>query len=265
MSKLGPLVSLLAPESAPAPESPPLVPDGLAVASNELCRRFGRIEAIKDVSLTVPFGITFGLLGPNGSGKTTLLRLLAGVLEPTSGDIRILGGRPQGDLLNEVGYMPQGLGLYDGETVWENIRCFAGVQGVRSKAQMEEALDLVQIRDRMHSVVRDLSTGMARRVSLACALAHRPRLLLLDEPTVGVDPYLRRQFWGYFHRLNAEGVTILLTTHALDEAERCHRVGILRSGRLVAQGTPRDVSTTLGASTLEGVFLKLAEESLGIA
>jgi ABC-2 type transport system ATP-binding protein len=238
----------------------PLTLDGAAAATDALCKRFGRIDALADVSLTVPCGITFGLLGPNGSGKTTLLRLLAGVLEPTSGDVRILGGRPEGDLLKEVGYMPQGLGLYDGETVWENIRCFAGVQGVRSKAQMEEALDLVQMRDRMHSLVRDLSTGMARRVSLACALAHRPGLLLLDEPTVGVDPYLRGQFWQHFHRLNAEGVTIVLTTHALDEAERCHSVGILRSGRLLAQGSPQNVLITLGASTLEGAFLKLAEE-----
>jgi ABC-2 type transport system ATP-binding protein len=246
--------------SAPTP-----MLDGAAAATNALCKRFGRIDALADVCLTVPCGITFGLLGPNGSGKTTLLRLLAGVLEPTSGEVRILGGRPHGDLLNEVGYMPQGLGLDDMLTVWENMRWFAGVQGVRSKAQMEEALDLVQMRDRMHSLVRDLSTGMARRVSLACALVHRPRLLLLDEPTVGVDPYLRRQFWERFHHLNAAGVTIVLTTHALDEAERCHRVGILRSGRLLAQGTPRDVLMALGASTLEGIFLKLAEESLGVA
>lgn len=243
----------------------PLTLDGVAAATSALCKRFGRIDALVDVCLTVPCGITFGLLGPNGSGKTTLLRLLAGVLEPTSGEVRILGGRPQGDLLNEVGYMPQGLGLDDLLTVWENMRWFAGVQGVRSKTQMEEALDLVQIRDRMHGLVRDLSTGMARRVSLACALVHGPRLLLLDEPTVGVDPYLRRQFWEHFHRLNAAGVTIVLTTHALDEAERCHRVGVLHSGRLVAQGTPRDVLMTLGASTLEGVFLKLAEESVGTA
>jgi ABC-2 type transport system ATP-binding protein len=244
---------------------PPPTLDGTAAATNALCKRFGRIDALAAVSLAVPCGITFGLLGPNGSGKTTLLRLLAGVLKPTSGEVRILGGRPRGDLLNEVGYMPQGLGLDGMLTVWENLRWFAGVQGVRSKAQMEEALDLVQIRDRMHSRVCDLSAGLARRVSLACALAHRPRLVLLDEPTVGVDPYLRRQFWDHFHRLNAEGVTIVLTTHALDEAERCHRVGILRSGRLVAQGSPREVHTALGASTLEAVFVKLAEESLGVA
>ncbi len=251
-------------KNALVPRLPPTL-DGAAAATDALCKRFGRIDALTDVCLAAPCGITFGLLGPNGSGKTTLLRLLAGVLKPTSGEVRILGGRPQGDLLNEVGYMPQGLGLDDRLTVWENMRWFAGVQGVRSKVQMEEALDLVHIRDRMHSRVRDLSTGTARRVSLACALAHRPRLLLLDEPTVGVDPYLRRQFWEYFHRLNTEGVTIMLTTHILDEAERCHRVGILRSGRLLAQGSPREASTALGASTLEGAFLKLAEESVGTA
>ena len=232
--------------------------DGPAVATIGLCKRFGSVEAIRDVSLAVPRGITLGLLGPNASGKTTLIRLLAGLLRPSSGEVRVLGQAPGPEVQEKVGYMAQTTALYDFLTVWENMRCFAGLQGVSSKAQMEETLELVGLADHMHRLVRHISIGMARRASLACALAHRPELLLLDEPTVGVDPELRLQFWEHFHRLNAEGVTIVLSTHAMDEAERCHRLGFLREGRLLAEGSPDELREASGASTLEGAFLRMA-------
>ena len=241
---------------------PPPTLDGTAAATNALCKRFGRIDALAAVSLAVPCGITFGLLGPNGSGKTTLLRLLAGVLKPTSGEVRILGGRPRGDLLNQVGYMPQTLALDPRLTVWENLRFFAGIQGVTSRGEIEEALELVQLTGEMHRRVGGLSLGMGRRASLACALVHKPLLLLLDEPTVGVDPQVRVYFWEHFRRLNAQGVTIVLSTHAMDEAERCHRLGILREGRLLAEGTPDELRKASGAPTLEGAFLRLAEDKV---
>ena len=246
-------------ELAPAPASLPMSLDGVAVATVGLCKRFGRIEAINDVSLAVPHGTTFGLLGPNASGKTTLLRLLAGLLKPTSGGARVLGQAPGPEVQEKVGYMPQTTALYDLLTIWENMRSFAGIQGVASKGQMEEALELVGLADQMHRRLGDLSIGVQRRASLACTLVHRPRLLLLDEPTVGVDPELRLHFWQHFRRLNAEGVTIILSTHAMDEAGRCHRLGILREGRLLAEGSPHELREASGASTLEDAFLRLAE------
>jgi ABC-2 type transport system ATP-binding protein len=236
--------------------------DGLAVATVGLCRRFGRVEALKDVSLAIPVGTTYGLLGPNASGKTTLIRLLAGLLAPSSGKVQVLGQAPGPAAAEKMGYMPQTMALYEESTVWENLRCFAGLQGVASKAQMEETLDLVGLKDQMHRRIRDLSIGMARRACLACALAHRPMLLLLDEPTVGVDPELRLHFWRHFRRLNAEGVTIVLSTHAMDEAERCHRLAILRDGGLLAEGSPADLRRASGTSTLEDAFLRLAEGEL---
>jgi ABC-2 type transport system ATP-binding protein len=229
------------------------------VATAALCKSFGRVDAIRDVSLAIPYDLTFGLLGPNASGKTTLIRLLAGLLKPSSGDVRVLGQVPGPAVLEKVGYMPQLPALYERLTVWENLRCFAGIQGVCSKAQMEGALQLAGLADHMHRRICDLSVGMARRASLACALVHKPQLLLLDEPTVGVDPELRLQFWQHFRRLNAEGVTIVLSTHTMDEAERCHQLGILREGRLLAEGSPDELREASGASTLEEAFLRLAE------
>jgi ABC-2 type transport system ATP-binding protein len=246
-------------ETALAPGSPPMTLDGVAVATVALCRRFGNIDAVKDVSLTIPYGVTFGLLGPNASGKTTLIRLLAGLLKPSSGSVRVLGQPPGPEALGMIGYMAQTTALYEVLSVWENIRCFAGIQGVASKGQMVQALELVGLADDRHRVVQQLSAGMTRRASLACALVHRPQLLLLDEPTVGVDPELRLQFWDHFRRLNAEGVTIVLSTHAMDEAERCHRLGILREGRLLAEGTPSQLREACSALTLEEAFLRLAE------
>ncbi len=233
--------------------------DGVAVATVGLSKRFAKVNALRDVSLSIPCGITFGLLGPNASGKTTLIRLLAGLLKPSAGEVRVLGQAPGPNVLDKIGYMAQTTALADVLTVWENLRCFAGIQGVTSKAQMVEALELVGLAKDLHRRVQQLSTGMTRRASLACALAHKPQLLLLDEPTVGVDPELRLQFWSHFRRLNEEGVTILLSTHAMDEAERCHRLGILRDGRLLAEGSPEELRKGLGASTLEHAFLRLAE------
>lgn len=252
-------VSATSVDLAPAPDSPPASLDGLALATVGLCKRFGRIEAINDVSLAVTRGTTFGLLGPNASGKTTLLRLLVSLLKPSAGEIRILGQNPHSEMQGMIGYMPQTTALYDILTVWENMRCFAGIQGVASKAQMEEALELVGLTEQKHRPVRELSIGMQRRASLACALVHRPRLLLLDEPTIGVDPELRLHFWEHFRRLNAKGVTIVLSTHAMDEAEQCHRLAILREGRLLAEGSPDELRELSGASTLEDAFLRLAE------
>lgn len=229
-----------------------------AVVVQGAARRFGAVQALRGIDLAVEPGLTFGLLGPGGSGKTTLIRLILGLLAPTAGSVRVLGRQPSPDVMRDVGYMPQAPALYQELTVRENVSFFAALYG-REEA-VEETLALVELLDRAASPVNTLSGGMRQRASLACALVHRPRLLLLDEPTVGIDPRLRRSFWDHFHQLNAEGVTILVSSHVMDEAERCHRLGLLRDGRLLATGSPDDLRRQAGVSTLEEAFLAFAEE-----
>ena len=232
-----------------------------AVIVEGLSKRFGRIEALRGVSFTVTPGQTYGLLGPGGCGKTTLIRLLLGVLRPSAGRATVLGRPvPSPATAAIVGYMPQLPALYLELTARENVSFFASLYGVHSRAAVNEALALVELSECADSPVSTFSGGMRQRVSLACALAHRPRLLLLDEPTVGVDPRLRAAFWAYFRRLNDEGVTILLSSHVMDEAERCHRLILLRDGRFLAEGGPAELRSRVGASTLEEAFLAYAEE-----
>jgi ABC-2 type transport system ATP-binding protein len=230
-----------------------------AVVVEGLSKRFGRIEALRDVSFTVAPGQTYGLLGPGGCGKTTLIRLLLGVLSPSAGRALALGRPvPSPVTAAAVGYMPQLPALYQELTARENVSFFASLYGVHSRVAVEETLALVELADRADSPISTFSGGMKQRASLACALVHRPRLLLLDEPTVGVDPRLRAAFWAYFHRLNDEGVTIILSSHVMDEADRCHRLILLRDGRLLAEGAPSELRSRAGASTLEEAFLAFA-------
>ena len=230
-----------------------------AVTVEGLGKRFGRIEALRDVSFSVAPGQTYGLLGPGGCGKTTLIRLLLGALRPSAGRALVLGRPvPSPVTAGTVGYMPQLPALYLELTARENVSFFASLYGVHSRQAVEETLALVELADRADSPVSTFSGGMKQRASLACALVHRPRLLLLDEPTVGVDPRLRAAFWAYFHRLNDEGVTIILSSHVMDEAERCHRLILLRDGRLLAEGAPSELRSRAGTSTLEEAFLTFA-------
>jgi ABC-2 type transport system ATP-binding protein len=204
-------------------------------------------------------GEIYGLLGPNGSGKTTLIRLLLGLLRPTSGTIRLLGEAvPNKAILGQVGYMTQTSALYEELSVRENVAFFAEMCGRRDRAWMDEVIDLVDLRDRSGSPVRTLSGGLRQRTSLACALAHRPGLLLLDEPTVGVDPQLRATFWAYFRRLAGSGVTLIVSSHVMDEAERCDRLGFMRQGKMLAEGTAAELRRQKGVSTLEDAFLQFA-------
>lgn len=228
-----------------------------AMEVKNLVKSFGHVRAVDGLSLAVRPGEIYGLLGPNGSGKTTLIRLITGLLKPAAGIVTVLGQRmPDKRALAAVGYMTQAGALYEDLTVRENITFFARMCGGVTRDRVGEMLALVELQDRAGSLVRQLSGGMKQRVSLACALVHRPRLLLLDEPTVGVDPQLRVSFWEYFQRLAGEGAALLVSSHVMDEAARCHRLGLIRQGRLLAEGTPPELLEQAGAASLEEAFLK---------
>jgi ABC-2 type transport system ATP-binding protein len=231
----------------------------IVVETQALCKRFGPIQAVDHLRLAVQGGEVYGLLGPNGSGKTTLIRLLMGLLRPTSGSTTLLGRKmPDKAILREVGYMTQAGALYEDLTVRENIAFFGEMCGRASRERVAEVIALVGLAERARSLVRTLSGGMKQRTSLACALVHHPRLLLLDEPTVGVDPQLRVTFWEYFRHLAQEGVTLIISSHVMDEAERCDRLGFIRNGRLLAEGSPEELRAQAGTATLEQAFLRFA-------
>jgi ABC-2 type transport system ATP-binding protein len=228
-----------------------------AVDVENISKTFGEIKALDGVTLRVRQGEIYGLLGPNGAGKTTLIRTFVGLVAPSGGTVTVLGRRmPNVGVLRNVGYMTQQAALYPGLSVEENVRFFGAING--AEQGVKEALELVDLYDRRSSVVATLSGGMRQRCSLACALVHKPQLLLLDEPTVGVDPQLRVQFWESFRRMAAAGTTIIVSSHVMDEAERCQRLGLVQFGRLLAEGTPTEIRTLGGSQNLEEAFLALA-------
>ncbi|HEX6122419.1 MAG TPA: heme ABC exporter ATP-binding protein CcmA [Ktedonobacterales bacterium] len=235
-----------------------------AIVLEHAGKLFGELRALDDVSFQVRSGEIFGLIGPNGSGKTTLIRLLLGLARPTSGVVRVLGGPvPSQRTARQIGYMTQESALYSDLSVTENLRFFGGLYGLRGRAlraRIAETLALVDLTDRASSVVRTLSGGMRQRVSLACALIHAPRLLFLDEPTVGIDPELRAEFWEHFARLAATGVTIIVSTHHLDEARRCDRLALLRFGRLLVVDTPEALRRESGEEDFDRAFLYFARQ-----
>jgi len=246
------------------------MPAMFAIETRSLARRFARIAALDGFDLSVRIGETFCLLGPNGSGKTTFIRIAAGLLHPSAGHIEVLGqAMParRAAVIRRIGYMPQAQGLYGDLTVRENMDFFARIFGERSTAKrrrlIAESLALVGLADRAGSLASTLSGGMRQRLSLACTLVHEPELLLLDEPTVGVDPELRRGFWDHFRALNRRGVTIVVSSHVMDEAERCDRLALIRQGRVLAVGSSTRIKEQAGVADLEGAFLALAGSTAG--
>jgi ABC-2 type transport system ATP-binding protein len=231
------------------------------IVVDHLTRRFGEFVAVNDISFEVQPGEVVGYLGPNGSGKTTTFRMLLGLLAPSKGRASVLGfdvHREAEQVRARVGYMSQKFAIYDDLTVWENLQFYGGVYGITDKARIEETITLVGLTDHKKTITRDLSGGWRQRLALGISLVHSPRLLFLDEPTSGVDPTARRAFWDLIYELSATGVTILVTTHYMDEAEYCNRVGMMRAGNLLALDTPM----ALKENFVPGVIWELYAEPL---
>ena len=215
--------------------------------AQDLSRRFGEFVAVDRVSFIVSPGEVVGYLGPNGSGKTTTIRMLLGLLQPSAGQAQVLGldiVQQTEQIRSQVGYMSQKFALYHDLTTWENLVFYAGVYGVRDKQRLAEVLEMVGLRSVEKQRVSQLSTGWRQRLALGTAIVHRPKLLFLDEPTSGVDPAARRAFWDLIYELVAGGVTAFVTTHYMDEAEYCGRIGIMSNGRLLAMDTPTALKET---------------------
>ena len=214
-----------------------------AIDVHRLTRRFGDFTAVDELSFSVRPGEIFGFLGSNGAGKSTTIRMLCGLLRPTSGSARVggvdVGGDPEG-VKRRIGYMSQRFSLYEQLTVAQNIAFFGGIYGLRRErmtARRAFVLEMAGLKGREDALTGSLSGGWRQRLALGCAVLHEPPIVFLDEPTGGVDPLSRRQFWRLIHELSRAGVTVLVTTHHLDEAEHCHRVAIIDTGRLAALGT----------------------------
>jgi ABC-2 type transport system ATP-binding protein len=237
---------------------------GPAVVLHDLVKRFGDFVAVDRVSLEIPKGEIFGFLGPNGAGKSTTIRILCGLLGPTSGSASVAGfdvATQAEDIRRNIGYMSQKFSLYDDLTVEENIEFFGGVYGVKPdvlKARRDYVLKMAGLEDRRKSLTRLLSGGWKQRLALGCAILHEPPILFLDEPTSGVDPMARRNFWDLIYQLSAAGHTIFVTTHYMDEAEYCHRIALMYGGRVIALGSPSELKQLLG----EGRLLYLESSDL---
>ena len=246
-----------------------------AFEGRSLVKTFGELRAVDGITVTVRCGEIYGLVGPSGAGKTTLIRMLCGLTTPTSGEARLLGHpmpRERRAVAGRFGYMPQERAVYRDLSVGENLLFFGRIYGMPRPAvarRTRELLALMRLEDRTKQLAARLSGGEKQRLSLACTLIHEPDALLLDEPTIGLDPALRIEFWDHFRELAATGRTLLVSTHYVHEAERCGRVGLVRRGRLVAEGAPQDLkawASTAGGrpvSDMEDVFLILCRAEGG--
>jgi len=225
--------------------------DSEAVYVKDLEKRFGRFVAVDRITFSVKRGEIFGFLGPNGAGKSTTIRMLCGIITPTSGYGRVAGH----DILSEaeeikhsIGYMSQKFSLYEDMTPFENIRFYLGIYNVPFKQwedRIEWVLDMTQLQDVRYRITRELPPGWRQRLALGCALLHRPEILFLDEPTSGVDPITRQNFWEFINHLAQDGMTVFVTTHYMDEARNCQKIIMINEGRIVATGSPSEIICTI--------------------
>lgn len=240
----------------------------LSLRTEELTRRFGRFVAVDRVSIGVRRGEIFGFLGANGAGKTTLIRMLCGLLRPSEGRATVAGldiYRQSEQIKKNVGYMSQKFSLYADLTVAENIIFYGGIYGLnrhKIKDRLEEVVATIGLQSYTRTLAADLPLGFKQRLALACAMLHGPPILFLDEPTSGVDPKARRNFWDFISQTAAGGTTVLVTTHFMEEAEYCHRVSIMDAGHVIAVDTPGDLKKIYRKHTMQDVFVALVREEL---
>ncbi len=238
-----------------------------AVVAENLTKKFGDFTAVDHINFAIRRGEIFGFLGPNGAGKTTTIRMLLGLLRPTEGRATVLGfdaERETDQVRRRIGYMSQKFSLYKDLTVAENLRFYGsiyGVKGRRLKERMEYAIEMAGLKGRENELTANLSGGWRQRLALGCAILHEPEMLFLDEPTAGVDPISRRAFWDLLYEMAEKGTTILVTTHYMDEAERCNTVAFMHNGRIIAQGSPQELKASMEGYVLE-VYCEHPEAAL---
>jgi ABC-2 type transport system ATP-binding protein len=231
-----------------------------AIIANSLTKRFGDFTAVDSVNFAVYPGEIFGFLGPNGSGKTTTIRMTLGLMKPTSGEVDVLGMKVDGDtgkIRPRVGYMSQRFSLYNDLTVLQNLNFYGAAYGLKNselQERIQSALALAGLEGREHAKTKELSGGWRQRLALSAAILHRPEVLFLDEPTAGVDPVSRRAFWDLLYKLIAEGITVFVTTHYMDEAEHCHRLAFIQRGKIIAYGSPAEIKSEM----MRGQVLEIA-------
>jgi ABC-2 type transport system ATP-binding protein len=228
----------------------------VAIKAEGLTKVFGHLTAVDRVDMEVREGEIYGFLGPNGAGKSTTIRMLTGLLLPTEGRAEVLGydvAEEPERVKENIGYMSQRFSLYEDLSVYENIDFYSsiyGLQGDEKKRNIAEVLAMANLEDRLSQIAGTLSGGQKQRLALGCSIIHRPRMLFLDEPTAGVDPLSRRDFWGLLYDLSARGTTIMVTTHYMDEAEHCHRLGFINLGKIIAEGTPDELKAGYGTGRI---------------
>ncbi len=239
--------------------------DDHIIAISAADKFFGKRQVLSKVNLSIKTSEIFGLLGPSGAGKTTIVKLIAGIEEATTGEVTVLGEEmPNLRVMKKLGYMAQSDALYQELTAEENLDFLAGMYGLsgkRRKKRIREVLELVGLQDYLKTPAHQFSGGMKRRLSLAGALLHQPYILILDEPTVGIDPVLRQSIWNKLEELSQNGTTIIVTTHVMDEAAKCHRLGMIRNGKCIATGTPEALMAKTKTSSLEQAFLVYGGDS----